>query len=265
LEEQNEFTAVHLPEISITTSMYEYFGKVEPQKDRYIWRYVDVVKFLDLLNSQSLYFCRPDLFDDHFEGSITRYSIDERHRLFEINSPFNFVNATYPPEFWSEYYRKQRLDYAVNCWHLNENESAAMWKLYLQTQDGICIRSTYGRLTEILNESNHSFFVGDVKYIDYDKDRIGDHRLFAPFFFKRRSFMHENELRAVIWNEEPSNGFDLSAGGCKVKVDLEKLVESVYVSPTSGKIFTSLVSDIISKFGYTFNLVNSKLNNTPLF
>ena len=35
---------------------------------------------------------------------------------------------------------------AVNCWHINEHESAAMWDLYLKSNEGIAIQSTYQKL-----------------------------------------------------------------------------------------------------------------------
>jgi len=34
----------------------------------------------------------------------------------------------------------------VNPWHKNEFESAAMWKLYLKSEEGVAIRTTVERL-----------------------------------------------------------------------------------------------------------------------
>ena len=34
----------------------------------YVWRFIDLPKFLDLIRSGSLYFCRGDQFDDPYEG-----------------------------------------------------------------------------------------------------------------------------------------------------------------------------------------------------
>lgn len=34
-----------------------------------IWRYMDFTKFVDLLDTKTLFFTRADRFDDQFEGS----------------------------------------------------------------------------------------------------------------------------------------------------------------------------------------------------
>jgi hypothetical protein len=35
-----------------------------------IWKYLEFDKFLSLLNTRSLYFCRSDKFEDPYEGTI---------------------------------------------------------------------------------------------------------------------------------------------------------------------------------------------------
>ena len=37
---------------------------------------------------------------------------------------------------------------AINCWHMNDHESAAMWKLYLKSNEGIAVQSTYETLRD---------------------------------------------------------------------------------------------------------------------
>jgi hypothetical protein len=41
----------------------------EPPNDAKVWRYMDLPKFIDLLNTKQLHFTRAALFDDRFEGS----------------------------------------------------------------------------------------------------------------------------------------------------------------------------------------------------
>lgn len=36
----------------------------------------------------------------------------------------------------------------ANCWNLSENESAALWDLYVSPLGGVAIRTTYGRLVD---------------------------------------------------------------------------------------------------------------------
>ncbi len=88
---------------------------------------------------------------------------------------------------------------AVNCWHMNEHESAAMWKLYLKSDEGIAVQSTYNKLLNSMHDSNDfMLLVGAVNYIDYNKEVIPFGNAFYPYIHKRKSFEHERELRAVI-------------------------------------------------------------------
>ena len=54
----------------------------------------------------------------------------------------------------------------VNCWHMNEHERPAMWKLCTSMSDSICIRSTYERLWQCLPEKG--YHLGKVTYLDYE-------------------------------------------------------------------------------------------------
>jgi hypothetical protein len=47
-----------------------------------------------------------------------------------------------------EHRRKLVSSYFVNCWHMNEHESAAMWRLYSQADEAICVQSTFARLAD---------------------------------------------------------------------------------------------------------------------
>jgi len=46
---------------------------------------------------------------------------------------------------------------AINCWHMNDHESAAMWKLYLKSDEGIAIQSTYRKLKDAITDDDEIF------------------------------------------------------------------------------------------------------------
>lgn len=228
-----------------------------------IWRYIDFTKFIDLLNSESIYFTRNDKFEDAFEGSISLKTAEFRKSRTSIE--INGVKMCNDESF-SESSKKSREYFGVNCWHMNDYESAAMWKLYLKSNEGIAIQSSYKRLNKVLKKSRNQFFIGTVNYIDYEKDDVKFENSFLPFVHKRKSFSHENELRAIIPIQAPKNvKIDLQNGGCKIKVDLNELIENVFVSPDSPKWFLELVTDTSRKFGFNFNIINSNLNNRPIY
>jgi hypothetical protein len=158
---------------------------------------------------------------------------------------------------------------AINCWHMNEYESAARWRLYLKSDEGIALQSTYAKLRDSIVDETE-VFLGVVKYIDHDKEYIDAGNLLSPFVCKRKSFEHEREIRALI-TKWPSgtNGIDFSqetiTNGLNVKVDLDRLVERIYVAPSAPTWFADLVKAAIQKYGYNFEVAHSNLNEQPVF
>ena len=52
-----------------------------------------------------------------------------------------------------------------NCWHMNDAESDAMWKIYIYMRggDGVAIRSTAGRLMDCFTETPERIYLGEVR------------------------------------------------------------------------------------------------------
>lgn len=184
--------------------MYEEHPVFESptNKDVKVWRYMDFTKFISLLENESLYFARADKFDDPFEGSYSKLNVQNRTSVYE-NIPAEIIKQL------SMISKKNKEITFMSCWNLNDYESAAMWKLYSSSNEGISIQSTFERLTECFQKyTDHSIFIGKVEYIDYDKDWLPEGNLFYPFVHKRKSFEHEQEIRAVI-QDYPRNGENL--------------------------------------------------------
>ncbi|HFF3186763.1 TPA: DUF2971 domain-containing protein, partial [Bacillus cereus] len=101
-------------------------------------------------------------------------------------------------------------------------------------------------------------------YIDHLKEEnyIGDKIL--PFFTKRLSFKHEEEVR-VVYSALDEKGFwddttkyeDIY--GINLKVDLNELIESIYISPDAPPWFASVVEVILEKFNIDAKVIHSKL------
>src|SRR5262249_52953837 len=112
----------------------------------------------------------------------------------------------------------------LNCWHMNEYESAAMWKVYLRSNEGVAIQSTFGRLISCLGrERRFSIYIGRVAYIDYRTGVIPESSEYEPFLHKRKSFEYEREVRALIdisSNEAPISAAGGDVNGIGVDVDL---------------------------------------------
>ena len=152
---------------------------------------------------------------------------------------------------------------------MNDHESAAMWKLYLKSDEGIAIQSTYRRLKDAIVD-DEEFYLGAVRYIDYETQWIHAGNLLSPFVHKRKSFEHEQEVRALVWRwPTAETKFDFVREtvphGVALRVDLERLIEHIYVSPSAPSWVSGLVSAVVQRYGYTFSVVQSRLNAQPLF
>ena len=184
--------------------------------DAKIWRYMDLAKFLSLLNQRCLYFSRLDRLSefDPFEGYYTHLNLAFDKLRFEdmsaewkestgIKDEKIFSSITETNKSSRELVKYHRSVTFVNSWHIKEHESAAMWKVYLSNNEGIAIQSTYQRLMESLASYNDfEVYVGKIKYIDYEKEAIPMGNLISPFMYKRKSFEYEDELRALIWTPQ---------------------------------------------------------------
>ncbi len=236
------------------------FKKLSSHKDQKVWRYIDFTKFCDMLATESLFFARADYFDDIFEGSLTQTSLTNRNLLLKEMRKVGFNKSEFTSKKVSDIFKEQKKKVALNCWHLNDNESAAMWKLYLKSNEGIAIQSTYQNLLKVFSNCKESIHLSVVKYIDYEKEFFDGLHLLKPYGFKRKSFEHEKELRGIINSESLINN-----GGIKIRVGLDQLIENIYVAPNSTTWFTDLVKSVSKKYEYDFDVINSRLDDKPLF
>lgn len=223
-----------------------------------IWRYMDFTKFVSMLENKGLFLSRADNLGDPFEGSYSRGN--EQQWFLESEVSPEVIHMLRENSSW------QRQWIFINCWHMNECESAAMWNLYAKTNEAIAIRSTFQKLDDVLDETCH---LGIVNYIDYEKDWMPPDNLFAPYVHKRLSFKHECEIR--ILHYPPSvNGsiIDVNqppSGGVWKKVDLLALIDTIYISPNSPTWFKELVEQVVASYELSKPILRSELDKDPFF
>jgi len=248
----------------------EHSTFIQPEnEDMKVWRYMDFTKFVSLIESYCLYFTRVDKFDDPFEGSWPKINVTSRKIIPENLPSDGHKNFFDMMQKIGELHKQWPRFNAINCWHINNYESAAMWKLYLKSDEGIAIQSTYSKLKKSLID-RETVYLGKVIYLDYDTDSIDERNLLGPFVHKRRSFAHEQEIRALvtkwpIFNTSIDFKQNTIEHGLKIKVDLETLVEKVFVAPGAPVWFADLIKSIIVQYGFSFEVVHSKLNENPVY
>lgn len=238
--------------------MYQEHRKFRQPDDENIkvWRYMDFTKFVSLINTQKLYFTRADIFKDPFEGSWPLKNIELRKKLYTGRTKSGQKMSN---DEVSKMIESYKLHNAINCWHANEYESSAMWSLYLKCDEGVAIQTTYNRLKESIID-NEKVFLGNVTYIDYETESIYQFSKLVPFFHKRKCFEHEREVRAIVNFKK-----EILTDGLQISVDLENLIQNLYVPPNSSKWFFELVKNEVIKFGYAFKVKQSSMDSIPLF
>lgn len=129
-----------------------------------------------------------------------------------------------------------------------------MWQIFTQNSEGLAIQSTIGRLQEALKpETNFNQYIGEVNYIDYKKEYIPFDDLFFPFLFKRKSFQYEREVRIISDISESKLKIN---DGLKINVDINQLIEKIYIHPKSENWYKKLVIQLVSELGLILKLKN---------
>lgn len=238
---------------------------IEPEdKTAKIWRYMDFTKFVSMIENKGLFFPTADNLGDPFEGSFS--TVNKKLR------PLIYKHAHHFPDDAKigELVKTLRTWVVINCWHMSEHESAGMWNLYAKTEEAICIQSSYSKLRGCLP---NNVKIGLVRYVDYTQNWIPESNLLAPFMYKRKSFEHEKELRAVI-NLSTIDEMDLEfvtidskppKGGIWQPIDLNTLIENVYVAPNAPKWFGELVQSVVKTYGLNKPVIKSSLEDEPIF
>jgi len=253
-----------------------------PRGDTRIWRYMDFTKLVSLLDTRALYFTNLERLSefDPFEGLYTRANL-ANEKWFQnlqydaIPEEMRKPGTAYADKTTFESYKKapilarafgkaQRSLTYVNCWHESSHESAAMWKVYLKSDEGIAIQSTVDRLKESLsNYEEFGVFIGEVIYVDFDTFIIPGDNLLAPYLHKRQSFEYEHELRALIWGGQRGkmhlNSPETAPAGLNVATDLDILIEKIYASPRAEEWFVKLLNSICSHYNLKKEVVQSDL------
>jgi hypothetical protein len=224
--------------------------KLPSDPNTIVWKYLDLSKFLDLLLSKKLFMSRSDKFEDQYEGTFSEPTYEEIKKLAIDN-----------PEFLN-FYKTHREKVVVSSWHINEYESFAMWQIFTQNSEGLAIQSTVGRLQKaLLPEQNFKQYIGEVNYIDYKKEYIPFDDMFFPFLFKRKSFQYEGEVRIISDISETNIKIN---DGLKIDIDINELIEKIYIHPKSENWYKNLVIQLVKQLGFDFEIEKSDLESDIL-
>lgn len=163
----------------------------------------------------------------------------------------------------------------ASCWSESEVESAALWQLYAPG-GGLAIRSTCGQLLQAFGppvqldgyepqgpiaSTARTILVGRINYVDYRSATWPNDDLMRASMHKRVSYAHEHEVRVLLSSPDDAH----REGGLYLAVDVNVLIQEIFVSPESPKWFRDVVEAVAARFGITARIQQSSLAATPLF
>jgi hypothetical protein len=271
--------------------MYEHhpsFRLPENSEEKMIWRYMDLPKFISLIDKKSLFFTKASKFPDPYEGTIPKHNEVVRRTMYEQVKPEfesdeqfdSFIRSV--PEIFGSILKQYRELMLINSWHFSDYESAALWELYGK-ETAIAIQSTINELKDSFTKTADTIWIGKVNYIDFNDDWMDEWNIHEAFVIKRPSFFYESAIRAITClpddhiDKNISCKFDverekkpispqrfvdpteLTTHGKYVKVDLSKLINKVYLSPAAPSYFKQVVESIISKYELNKEIIKSDL------
>jgi hypothetical protein len=245
--------------------------------DNIIWRYFDFPKFVDLLQTSTLFFERGDklIEFDKKEGSIFSLAMEEDNA--DDPTINNLLNTDFPIS--QEDINKWIF---INCWHRSPKECYAMWRVYGK-DFGVCIRSSINKLQKSFanSDADDEFIVLEgvyqtiwndkvivnMRYYSDDEDYIHTESPIDRFTYKRKEFEYEKETRCVIYFPEGCgvNVIDGEMQGIttyeniKLDINLDSLIDEICISPFAPSWIYSVVEDLCKKYQLNKKITQSTI------
>jgi hypothetical protein len=236
-----------------------------PDEKTTVWRYMDLAKFVLLIEHSGLYFPRADLLGDPHEGALPAASVANREALIRYSEEKSGQEWVWAPGIDPAAPAKIHLSQTfVSCWNLSDHEDTLLWYAYGR---GVAVRSTYASLRDCLR-CEEPVYIGCVRYIDYRTQDFPADNTYQAILHKRRFFEGEHELRAVIpgrtLDEETFRWAPDPRPGMYAAVDIEQLIHAVHVAPSETTLGEA-VAAICDRFGLDVDVHQSSLDDPPSY
>ena len=251
-----------------------------PADNTKIWRYMDFTKFIDIIDRKKMFFptvatlSKTDPFEGSFPKSYIEYFNTNIDKIF-IPETWKIISREKAPKGFSRARKSARQFVAVSCWNMQDEQSAALWKIYCSTFNGIAIESTVGRLKDSLKSEKRDVYIGRVKYIDHHSlphlNSISGSIFHSPFLYKGKSFEYEKELRALVTLPQFRIIDQFHAKlinyhkGYAATIDPNLLIEKIYLAPIlkDSKWQKKIVESVLAKYGLKKKVIIS--DKKPVF
>lgn len=191
-----------------------------------LWRYLSYERLIQAIEEDAIHFSHISEMPDRWEGLLTKrtremfFKTELRKYSGNVEAAYGSVND----------YEEFRNNFYINCWHMNDYESYLMWKAYGNRE--CAIQTNYERLFAAFDHSPAKILGCVVKYIDYERDDFRVGNTFTQIGFKDILYRDEREYRLLFWKVSPENiGFNPGEKGITIQVDINLLIDNIYLNP----------------------------------
>jgi len=247
-----------------------------PIGDYSIAKYLDLTKFISLLQRKSLFFCRLDKLEDKFEGLSSNIThklwVDEYkyHRdhtgVIEKSKTDREIETMVKNQFAFESIQKPNT--CVNCWNKFDFESPALWKIYSDFGKGVMIKSSISKLNMAFETNLDTIWISEVKYLNRKEEPYPSGNSIYPVIHKGLEYQYETEIRLIYelyFNGKPLNNhlYDWASeeieAGLFSSVDLNLLIDEIIIGPFTPNWYKKMIEDLTLKYGLKAVVRNSDL------
>ncbi|MFC3393625.1 DUF2971 domain-containing protein [Brenneria rubrifaciens] len=261
-------------------------------------RYMSFPKFIDLIDRNKIFLSKASCFEDKLEGCLTFESDLLRSgdaMLYDIAVSFSMPTVRKLTEEEKEQNDKLREDASlaydnrvhhtvfgdipdkemsheviynkynewidVSCWHSNEHESMAMWKIYGGDDCAVCIVTDLERLiNSIVESSDYKLIIAKIAYISHQNDSFTYDHILSQYMHKAHFYSYENEVRILGYNPSTDIRGERMSFGTDIDINLSTLIKEIRVSPTAPNWFFNVVKSLCDKYS-----LNVKVNRSEIY
>lgn len=241
-----------------------------PSDSMKIRRYNSISNLRNIINTDAFRFGASSTYDDDYEGRLID-SGDREPEELDIGDA-ELVQGDLDFAGGQQRYRERvQSRYYLSCWRVGTDEDPRFWRKFTNSEDGIAIETTVGKLKEELRpEDDDSMFMGLARYVSEDTKWIPE---FDPsiYFYKRPKFGMENELRVLV-GHGPKPMMEVSDAdivpddwgkdkdeGIFIDVNLEEVVDRIIVAPDVPRVKFDEVKKLVSdRFGGSVPVMRSR-------
>jgi len=222
---------------------YEFHPDLTTPPNRTVlWHYMDFAKFVEMLESRTLWFPRVDRLEDPLEGT---------HTDAELAGIRKHLGRTRAQQL-IDVFRSARNGLFVNCWRSGSAESLAMWDLYGKGSGIVAVKSTVGLLKEAIAKCDMPVYISKTRYIDWN-DSVGLDSVLVACSRKDLGYQHESEVRAIIMEDSYSK----RKMGVRLTIDIERLITEVMVGPREPEWVARLTVQVMERYGLLKRVIAS--------